>query len=643
MADPPRLSQRGAGKSPESGAAGAVRLELSRSDGPALALDFDQDSILIGTVPGCDLRLPASDLPPVIALLLRDCGGVRLRKLTPALPLQVNADLRSEGPLRSGDVLRVGGSELRITFQFEDQGLKIVDRGSKIEDRPSRILDPRSSILDSRSSILEFPEQVQLLQAARQKLAEAQRQFEEDQRDWELDAERQAEVLASRSRQLLDQEKALASSRSLLEKELAALQAGREELDRRQEEQRRAQQALDKHQKQLDAEQTRLADERDQLEKAKAQQQADVANLERLQIILKEREPALDQRENQRDQPGPTESAPNTLPLRPRLSPADQKLADLLAELTLVDQATLASLLSESGEGSGALRDALRKRELLTPYQIEHLEAGRLEALRVGPLRIVDRLRLTSIETVYRVFDPRRGEEGLLRRLSPSVGSERQAEFRRQFGQASLIRHDNLAETWELLEMDGAPAALQEWVTGIPSTEWTSRAAAPSVWLRLLSQAAAGIQAAHAAGLAHGRLHSGRLLLTEQGQLKLCGLGEPLWLSAGARTPTDPPAEESKFAADLQALGQIAREWSAPSKSGRLGERGLPHLVPVIIRRLLAKEPSQRYKDAAALLEDLARVRAQVPDDPRAWERLRAFVADRLGGSDELDTHRRCA
>ncbi len=595
MADPPRLSPRGAGKSPQSGATGAMRLELSRDDGPALALEFDQDSILIGTVPGCDLRLPASDLPPVIALLLRDSGGVRLRKLTPALPLQVNADLRSEGPLRTGDVLRVAGSEMRIMFQFEDQE-------PKLEDRESLILHFRSSIHDSRLSILEFREQVRLLQAARQKLAEAQRQFEEDQRDWELDAERQAEVLALRSRQLLDQEKELASSRSQLERELAALQAERDDFDRRQEEQRRAQQALEK------------------------------------------RELALGEREKQPEPDAvPTESAPDILPLRPGLSPEDQKLADLLVELSLVDQATLASLVDETRERGGALRDALVERGLLTLYQIEHLEAGRLEALCVGPLRIVDRLRLTSIETVYRVFDPRRGEEGLLRRLSPSVGAERHAEFRRQFGQASLIRHANLAGTWELLDMGGAPAALQEWVTGVASTEWTSLAAAPSVWLRLLSQAAAGIQAAHAAGLAHGRLHSGRLLLTEQGQLKLCGLGEPLWLSAGVRTPTDALAEESKFAADLQALGRIAREWSASRKSGRLGERGLPHLVPVIIRRLLAKDPSQRYKDAAALIEDLARVRAQVPDDPGAWERLRAFVADRLGGSDELDRHRQCA
>ena len=40
---------------------------------------------LIGGASGCDLRLPASNLPPVICQITRKADGVRVRRLTPVL------------------------------------------------------------------------------------------------------------------------------------------------------------------------------------------------------------------------------------------------------------------------------------------------------------------------------------------------------------------------------------------------------------------------------------------------------------------------------------------------------------------------------------------------------------------------------
>ena len=41
-----------------------------------------------------------------------------------------------------------------------------------------------------------------------------------------------------------------------------------------------------------------------------------------------------------------------------------------------------------------------------------------------------------------------------------------------------------------LLNIGGTPAVLQEWLTGLASSDWPALAAAPGVWFRLLSQAA---------------------------------------------------------------------------------------------------------------------------------------------------------
>src|SRR5205085_511144 len=138
-------------------------------------------------------------------------------------------------------------------------------------------------------------------------------------------------------------------------------------------------------------------------------------------------------------------------------------------------------------------------------------------------------------------------------------------EFRQRFAQAALA-HPNLAATLEVLEIGGRPAALQEWLTGLPSSEWPPLAAAPGVWFRLLLQAAQGLEAAHQAGLVHGHLTPELVLLTGEGIVKLCGLGEPHWLAVPASAE---PVEDA--AADLRALGEIASGWCAagPRKPGK--------------------------------------------------------------------------
>src|SRR5262249_17789984 len=158
----------------------------------------------------------------------------------------------------------------------------------------------------------------------------------------------------------------------------------------------------------------------------------------------------------------------------------------------------------------------------------------------------IDRLRATPREAVYRVFDPRGNREALLRHLAEAemFDAVRPDEFRQRFAAAAELQHPNLASTYEVLEINGRPAVLQEGLTGGPSSEWPGVAAAPGGWSRLLAQAALALYTAHSAGLIHGHLDAASFVLAGDGVLKLCGLGEPRWLAAAA-----PPSDSDVSAA----------------------------------------------------------------------------------------------
>src|SRR5262249_29454856 len=151
--------------------------------------------------------------------------------------------------------------------------------------------------------------------------------------------------------------------------------------------------------------------------------------------------------------------------------PGDRKLGDLLRSLELVDADTLTTLLVESRKQRRSLRQALLAGGCLTLYQMALIEAGNLDGLVLGPVRIIDRLRARARETGYRVFDPRRGSEAVLRYLAEAEMQDaiHPDEFRQRFAQAAAVRHPHVAATLEVLEINGRPAVLQEWLTGLPS------------------------------------------------------------------------------------------------------------------------------------------------------------------------------
>lgn len=319
--------------------------------------------------------------------------------------------------------------------------------------------------------------------------------------------------------------------------------------------------------------------------------------------------------------------------------PGDQQLGELLIARGLVDANTLAALAEEARRQRKSLRQTLLASGALTLYQLALIEAGTLDGLMLGRLRVVDRLRVTSKEAAYRVFDPSRPggpTRGtyVLRHLSEAEMQDavHPDEFRQRFATMAQASHPNLANTLELLEIQGRPAALQEWVAGLSSADWPPVAATPGTWLRLMAEAAKGINHAHRGGLYHGRLAADSFLLTPDGTLKILGFGEPHWLAGGAQTT------EPRSAGDLRALGRIGFGWSQLG-SRRRGARPKPfpaELTNVIRRLEIGAEPSmgdvvaidRPYTDAGDLLRDVARLVELHPCPSDAWEKFVRYAAE---------------
>ena len=324
------------------------------------------------------------------------------------------------------------------------------------------------------------------------------------------------------------------------------------------------------------------------------------------------------------------------------LEPGDRQLGELLRARGLVDADTLSALWTEASRQRRTLRQVLLASGTVTLYQLALIEAGNLDGLVLGRFRVIDRLRVSPKEAIYRVFDPARAADKtgglfLLRHLGEAEMQDavHPDEFRQRFAAVRDAAHPHVAGVAEVLEINGRPAVLQEWLTGLFSADWPAFAAHPGCWVRLAIMAAGALDAAHRVGLVHGRLTSDAFVLTADGQLKVTGFGEPAWLgvnpavhAAGAPGPD----------ADLRAFGQVAFGWSQLAGKKKVARsKGFPESLWAVIRRLEADaEPpmadtvaaAQPYGSAAELVMDLQRIARDTPFSDDAWTKLLKHVAE---------------
>jgi len=247
--------------------------------------------------------------------------------------------------------------------------------------------------------------------------------------------------------------------------------------------------------------------------------------------------------------------------------------------------------------------------------------------------------------------------------------------FLREGRALGAVLHPNVVRVYEAGSQDGAPFLVLERVRGgsLRARLRAGHLPLPEA-LRLVTDVARGLAAAHAAGVAHGDVKPENVLLTSEGQAKVADFGlarftgealaeaGPAWGTAtsGQRvwgTPAYMAPERARGVApdpgsDVYAVGVLLHEllvdrwpFNAPSallllrkheeeapSSDPLEAAGVPDGVIDLCLRCLSKEPADRPADGAALVEELE---ALGPDGraASARPRRRGGVAGRSSGA----------
>ena len=273
-----------------------------------------------------------------------------------------------------------------------------------------------------------------------------------------------------------------------------------------------------------------------------------------------------------------------------------------------------------------------------------HVTNTPLGATELTGLDVEAELGRGAFTTVHRAR--RDGVAYALKRPHPEAAADPAlpAAFQREAALLACVDDPGVARIHAAGWFDDAPALVLEYLPGGSlADQLVPGPMAPERVVELAAQLARGLAAAHRAGLVHRDVKPGNIMVGPGRPAKLIDFGLALLgeAGAGAATAGDDPAvgtflysspEQSGMLkrpvdarSDLYSLGVVLFECltgTLPFEAADVGELLRLHLAaPVpdpaamrpeidpalsaVVMRLLAKDPDDRYPDAAALLADL--------------------------------------
>ncbi|MFM7149830.1 MAG: hypothetical protein ACKO23_08305, partial [Gemmataceae bacterium] len=152
-----------------SSAPGAtVRLEVRVGPGQPVVYEVGDGGFLVGSVPGCDLRLPGSSLPAVVCLISRLPTGASLRKLASVFPLQVNQQPATSLYLKDGDRLEMGPAQVVVRIENGSalRPEKDVAPREDLSAERERLAQERRGIEEARKELVRLREEIDVSRAA---------------------------------------------------------------------------------------------------------------------------------------------------------------------------------------------------------------------------------------------------------------------------------------------------------------------------------------------------------------------------------------------------------------------------------------------------------------------------------------------
>jgi predicted Ser/Thr protein kinase len=257
----------------------------------------------------------------------------------------------------------------------------------------------------------------------------------------------------------------------------------------------------------------------------------------------------------------------------------------------------------------------------------------------LGPYEILDELGRGGAGIVYLAQDHRLGRRVALKLVAAGAEPEFRDRLRREARAAATITHPSVATIHALEEFDDQLFIVSEYVRGETlRTALAGGALRPERALAIARGIAAGLRAAHEAGVVHRDLKPENVLLPESGGVKVVDFGIARIDHAGVTqitrhgallgTPAYMAPEQllgtaADARADIFAFGIVLSEMVSGRHPGSPGPLPVTRRAPAsgpagdlsaIAQRCMQVDPSARYQTAAALLAALD----QVADGTRA-------------------------
>jgi eukaryotic-like serine/threonine-protein kinase len=308
-----------------------------------------------------------------------------------------------------------------------------------------------------------------------------------------------------------------------------------------------------------------------------------------------------------------------------------------------------------SVQDSREIAKALASWKLLTKFQAKMLLVGRNSGFFIGPYRILDQLGSGGMGRVYKAIHQTMNRTVALKVLAPQLVSTERAHqlFLHEVQAAAQLTHPNIVMAFDANEIDGRHFLAMEFVDGPNLERYVRKHGSLPVGLacEIIFQAANGLQHAHEKGMVHRDIKPANLLLqqepgSETVQVKILDFGlARLHQSEKGNAPTILTKENSVMGtpdflspeqsrslhdvdirSDLYSLGctfYYLLTGSVPFPGGNTVDKlirhnreearpieelrpDLPRAIAEIVRKLMAKNPSDRFQTPDELMDALA-------------------------------------
>lgn len=313
------------------------------------------------------------------------------------------------------------------------------------------------------------------------------------------------------------------------------------------------------------------------------------------------------------------------------------------------DQALAALESRDAADASVRLARALVQQGRLTSYQARKLLAGATRGFFLGGYRILKPLGEGGMGKVFLAVNEQTFEKVAIKVLPPKKLQEEAlslARFRREMELSQRCRHPNVARTVAVGNDGDVYFMVLEYIPGMSLYDMVRSdrygplrvTDAARLFLKVLD----GLAAAHQSGIVHRDIKPSNIMITPDGNAKILDLGLARALGEeqgitrantvlGTLDYASPEqlsdAAKADVRSDLYSVGctlYFALAGRPPFEGGdminkifrqRLDDpepleqaaRGVPAAFAAIVRKLMSKDPGERYQSAAELRGDLAR------------------------------------